>query len=257
MEQTYFYMAQGRTAVAAKEAVLAAELFNNAGDVGNTALALFTLGSQLLRCAEVRQAVEVLESSLLRRRRARDTLGLAESLCLLGQAFGRIGYQLHAMDYFDQALALCHELGNRPGEAICLRHLGLVHHLHGDHHEALSALDRSLTLCLRRDDTNGQALCHELISAVHLDLGYARLALQNLEDVLYLSIYLSIYCACVCCVCMLCVVCILVGGTQGWHGSTSKRPNSRNPKTKSISPNKKSSVTFCSKFMRILTVESF
>ena len=181
MEQTYFFMAQGRTAVAAKEAVLAAELFNNAGDVGNTALALFTLGSQLLRCAEVRQAVEVLESSLLRRRRARDTLGLAESLCLLGQAFGRIGYQLHAMDYFDQALALCHELGNRPGEAICLRHLGLVHHLHGDHHEALSALDRSLTLCLRRDDTNGQALCHEHISGVHLDLGDARLALQHLR----------------------------------------------------------------------------
>ena len=107
--------AQGRTAQAAKEAVLAAELFTNAGDVGHTALAQFTLGSLLLRCAEVRQAVEVLESSLLLRRRARDTLGLGESLCLLGQAFAQIGYQLHAMDYFDQALALCHELGNRPG----------------------------------------------------------------------------------------------------------------------------------------------
>jgi tetratricopeptide (TPR) repeat protein len=221
-----FFMAQGRTAVAAKEAVLAAELFNNAGDVGNTALALFTLGSQLLRCAEVRQAVEVLESSLLRRRRARDTLGLAESLCLLGQAFGRIGYQLHAMDYFDQALALCHELGNRPGEAICLRHLGLVHHLHGDHHEALSALDRSLTLCLRRDDTNGQALCHEHISGVHLDLGDARLALQHLEEVLYLFIYLHIiYCVCVC-VCVGGGGGVCVGGRKAGTPAP-KRPNSQ------------------------------
>ena len=57
-------------------------------------------------CGQVRQAVEVLESSLLLRRHARDTLGLGESLSLLGQAFAEIGYQLHAMDYFDQALAL-------------------------------------------------------------------------------------------------------------------------------------------------------
>ena len=73
-------------------------------------------------------------------------------------------------------------MGNRPGEAICLRHLGRVHHLHGDHHEALSALDKSLTLCLRRDDAEGQAQCHEFMAGVHLDLGDARLAIQHLEE---------------------------------------------------------------------------
>jgi len=57
------------------------------------------------------------------------------------------------------------------GEAICLRHLGQVHHLHGDHHEALSALDRSLTLCLRRDDAKGQALCHEHIAVSLVGVG--------------------------------------------------------------------------------------
>ena len=73
-------------------------------------------------------------------------------------------------------------MGNRPGEAICLRHLGRVHHLHGDHHEALAALDKSLTLCLRRDDAEGQAQCHESMAGVHLDLGDARLAVQHLEE---------------------------------------------------------------------------
>ena len=139
-----FKAAEGFMAAAAKEAVLASELFCNAGDYGHTALAHFTLGSLLLRCSEVRQAVEVLESSLLLRRRARDTLGLGESLSLLGQvwhppplafpnpfpsgclrrptcamrgqAFAEIGYQLHAMDYFDQALALCQEMGKTTHE---------------------------------------------------------------------------------------------------------------------------------------------
>jgi tetratricopeptide (TPR) repeat protein len=85
-----------------------------------------------------------------------------------------------------QALALCQEMGNRHGEAICLRHLGRVHHLHGDHHEALSALDKSLTLCLRRDDAEGQAQCHESMAGVHLDLGDVRLAVQHLEESLAL-----------------------------------------------------------------------
>jgi hypothetical protein len=65
------------------QATLAAELFCNAADYGHTALAHFMLGSLLLRCGEVRQAVEVLESSLLLRRRARDTLGL---VCVGGGA---------------------------------------------------------------------------------------------------------------------------------------------------------------------------
>ena len=47
--------AQGMLAAAAKEAVLAAELYNNAADTGYSALAQFTLGSLLLRCGEVRQ----------------------------------------------------------------------------------------------------------------------------------------------------------------------------------------------------------
>lgn len=33
-----------------------------------------------------------------------------------GQAFAEIGYQLHAMDYFDQALALCQEMGKTTHE---------------------------------------------------------------------------------------------------------------------------------------------
>jgi len=45
--------AQGLMAAAAKEAVLAAELYTNANDAGHTALAQFTLGSLLLRCGEV------------------------------------------------------------------------------------------------------------------------------------------------------------------------------------------------------------
>jgi tetratricopeptide (TPR) repeat protein len=100
--QALIKASQGLIAAAAKEAVMAGELFSNADDTGHAALAQFTLGGLLLHCGEVRQAVEVLESSLLLRRRARDTLGLGESLSLLGQAFAEIGYQLHAMDYFDQ-----------------------------------------------------------------------------------------------------------------------------------------------------------
>ncbi|EKX47265.1 hypothetical protein GUITHDRAFT_106713 [Guillardia theta CCMP2712] len=98
---------RGGIAEAGKDFTCAAELFVNIKEYGLAALSLFVLGCILLQNGEVRQAVEVLESSLLLRRRAKEKIGLAETLCALGQAFAEIGYQLHAMDYFNQALALC------------------------------------------------------------------------------------------------------------------------------------------------------
>ncbi|KAJ1479167.1 hypothetical protein T484DRAFT_1815323 [Baffinella frigidus] len=104
-----------------------------------------------------------------------NTATLSETLSALGHTFAQIGYQLHAMDYFSQALALCQEVGDACGESICLRSLGRVHHLHGDHSEALAAFDQALTLLIRLGDLAGQSECHEGIAGVHLDLGDARL----------------------------------------------------------------------------------
>ena len=60
---------RGGIAEAGKDFTCAAELFVNIKEYGLAALSLFVLGCILLQNGEVRQAVEVLESSLLLRRR--------------------------------------------------------------------------------------------------------------------------------------------------------------------------------------------
>jgi hypothetical protein len=54
---------------------------------------------------EVRAAVDAVERSLLGRRRARDALGLAESLYRLGSLFVHMGYHTHAQDHVEQVPA--------------------------------------------------------------------------------------------------------------------------------------------------------
>ena len=54
---------------------------------------------------EVRAAVDAVERSLLGRRRARDALGLAESLYRLGSLFVHMGYHSHAQDHVEQVRA--------------------------------------------------------------------------------------------------------------------------------------------------------
>jgi hypothetical protein len=56
---------------------------------------------------EVRAAVDAVERSLLGRRRARDALGLAESLHRLGSLFVHMGYHAHAQDHVEQVKRTC------------------------------------------------------------------------------------------------------------------------------------------------------
>jgi hypothetical protein len=54
------------------------------------------------------------------RGRARDRVGLAESLHRLASYLLQIGFHSHAAEHAQHALALCREDGNRVGEAACL-----------------------------------------------------------------------------------------------------------------------------------------
>jgi hypothetical protein len=63
------------------------------------------IGVMCWATGEVRAAVDAVERSLLGRRRARDALGLAESLYRLGSLFVHMGYHTHAQDHVEQVPA--------------------------------------------------------------------------------------------------------------------------------------------------------
>jgi hypothetical protein len=63
---------------------------------------------------EVRAAVDATERGLLGRRRARDAVGLGESLYRLGWLFVQMGHHTHAMDHIEQ-VDKCFTLPHRAG----------------------------------------------------------------------------------------------------------------------------------------------
>ncbi len=68
---------------------------------------------------QVRQAVEAFEQCLVLRRKARDKIGLAEALNKLGLTYCDIGYDLRAIDYFEQSLVICEDNADFHGQ-VCM-----------------------------------------------------------------------------------------------------------------------------------------
>ncbi|GAA2110469.1 tetratricopeptide repeat protein [Streptomyces synnematoformans] len=62
-----------------------------------------------------------------------------------------------ARDHYQQALALYEEIGDRQGQAQCLRGLGHLHRLAGDYPQAREALSRGHRICQEIADPRSQA----------------------------------------------------------------------------------------------------
>ena len=63
----------------------------------------------------------------------------AEALNKLGLTYCDIGYDLRAIDYFEQSLVICEDNADMHGQAVCLQHLGNVFKMQKDNNLAVDA----------------------------------------------------------------------------------------------------------------------
>jgi tetratricopeptide (TPR) repeat protein len=81
---------------------------------------------------------------LVLRRKTRNKIGLAEALNKLGLTYCDIGYDLRAIDYFEQSLVICDDNADLHGQAVCLHHLGNVFKMQKDNFLAIDFFERCL-----------------------------------------------------------------------------------------------------------------
>ncbi|MCP2323105.1 DNA-binding SARP family transcriptional activator/Tfp pilus assembly protein PilF [Hamadaea flava] len=122
------------------------QLLRTSGDEVAVAWVLRGMGQAHLDAKDLPQAREHLAEALRRFRAAGSQQGEATALFWLARLVFAEGRPEEALTGFEQALQIARHLTDRPGEAQCLRGIGLVHRALGDTVQARAALTRALDL---------------------------------------------------------------------------------------------------------------
>ena len=91
-----------------------------------------TWGMAYADLGEVRRAIEYYEQALAIAREIGDRRGEGTDLGNLGNAYADLGQVRRAIEYYEQALAIAREIGDRRGEGNTLGNLGLLLKQQGD-----------------------------------------------------------------------------------------------------------------------------
>ncbi len=102
----------------------------------------------------------------------------------LGAVYDALGKKQEALSYYEQALAIRREVGNRGGEGTTLHNLGMVYNALGKKQEALSYFERALAIWREVGDRGGEGMTLNNLGAVYDDLGKKQEALSYFEQAL-------------------------------------------------------------------------
>lgn len=104
--------------------------------------------------------------------------GQANTLNNIGMVYNALGQQQMALDYYQQALPIQEEVGDRAGQAATLSNIGTVYNALGQVQTALEYYQRVLPIWEEVGDRAGQATTLNNIGAVYNALGQRQTALD-------------------------------------------------------------------------------
>lgn len=151
------------------------------------------------------QAVEALSTSfnlsyqdkeeLLRRKnineylleKIKDRKDLCKTQIELGIIHSKLAETREAIQYFEQALAIAQEFGDRRIEGACLGNLGIVYSHLGEQRKAICCLEEALKISRNIADRTGEGNRLGNLGNVYLHLGEPRKAIENYEQALKIS----------------------------------------------------------------------
>jgi tetratricopeptide (TPR) repeat protein len=102
----------------------------------------------------------------------------------LGTVYLKLGETKKGIEYFEQALNISREIGNRRGEGSCLGNLGIAYFKVGETKKGIEYLERSLNISREIGDKAGEGNRLGNLGNVYSDLGETKKAIEYYEQAL-------------------------------------------------------------------------
>jgi len=145
------------------------------------------LGILHFALGEARRAIGYYEQALAIAREIGDRRGEGNHLGNLGAAYFALGDARRAIGYYEQALAIAREIGDKRGEGNHLGNLGLAYAALGDTRRAIEYYEQALAIAREIGDKRGEGNHLGNLGAAYYDLGDARRAIEYYEQALAIA----------------------------------------------------------------------
>ena len=155
-EETYSDMGQGAKALDYFNQAL--PIWREAGEHGGEALTLNNMGQDLCRSGQEAEVAGGLQPGAVDLARGRQPPGRGSTLNNIGRLYRDLGQQQTALDYYNQALPIWREVGNRSGEALALNDIGRAYADMGQPQKALEYAEQALPIWRETGNRRGEAM---------------------------------------------------------------------------------------------------
>jgi CHAT domain-containing protein/Tfp pilus assembly protein PilF len=155
-----------------------ASSFLATASINGEASTLDNLGRASSDMGDGQKALDYFNQALVIFRNLGERNGEALVLNDTGPAYAALGQKQKALDVYNQAIALWRELGNRQGEALTLNNLGRLYNDLGEHQTALDFYNQALPIWREVGNPSGEALALSDIGRAYADLGQPAKALD-------------------------------------------------------------------------------
>lgn len=146
--------------------------------INGEAATLDNLGRAFSDMGAGSQALDEFNQALLIFHNLGERNGEALVLNDMGPAYAALGQKQKALDVYNRAIASWRELGNRQGEALTLNNIGRLYNDLGEHQTALDYYDQALPIWRETCNLSGEALALSDIGRAYADLGQPAKALD-------------------------------------------------------------------------------
>ncbi|MDT9196700.1 tetratricopeptide repeat protein [Limnospira sp. PMC 1042.18] len=130
------------------------------------------------------EALNYFNQALPIRREVGDRSGEATTLTNIGLVYNALGNRTEALNYYNQALSMRRDVGDRSGEATTLNNIGLVYNALGNRTEALNYYNQALPIMQEVGDRPMEANTFNNIGTVYYALGDRTQALDYFNQAL-------------------------------------------------------------------------
>lgn len=182
--QALVYQATGQLRQALRLLEQTLLLFHSMGDHAGEAEAYNNLGSTYNALGQRQQALDSYRQALPLFRMIGDRTGEAATLNNLGLVYSDVGQWEQAIDQYQQALPILREVGHRAGEAATLSNLGLVYDLMGQKQSAIDQYQSALTILREVGDRASEATVLNNLGRTYSTLGQLSEALDYYQQAL-------------------------------------------------------------------------
>lgn len=156
-------------------------------DKGAHGLVIRKLGRAYHDLGQVKKAIKYYEHALKIYGEVGDRHEEENALENLGSAFIDLGYPRKAIEYYEQALKISKEIGNRHGEGADLRYLGDAYSDLGDPRKGIKYYEQALKIVKEIGDLEGEGNVLGNLGNAYNTLGNAREAIEYLDQALRIS----------------------------------------------------------------------